>query len=124
MLRAMAQTPGVVTWYRVYCGALAAVYLLFIAGGIAIMFFSDEISKGEDMPEWFGVAYGALFVLLGLVFAAAYGAALFLPPKPWVWIYGIVLIAIGFTSACCLPFCIALLIFWLKPECKAYFGRA
>jgi hypothetical protein len=27
------------------------------------------------------------------------------------------------TSACFLPFCIPLLIFWLKPEAKHYFGR-
>ena len=55
--------------------------------------------------------------------AAAFSAGIFLPPRLWVWIYGIVLIAVGFTSACCIPFCVPLLIYWLKPEAKAYFGR-
>ena len=40
-------------------------------------------------------------------------AAIFLPPRPWVWIYDLVLIAIGFMSCCILPFSVALLIFWL-----------
>jgi MFS family permease len=116
--------PGVVTWYRVYCGALAVVYLALVVGGVAFMFFSDRIAQGDDeVPQWFGIVYGAVLIVLGLVFLSAYLAAFFLPAKPWVWIYGIVLISIGFTSACCLPFSIVLLIFWLKPECKVYFGR-
>jgi hypothetical protein len=38
-----------------------------------------------------------------------------------VWIYGIVLIALGMTSACFVPACIPLLIYWLKPDAKSYF---
>jgi hypothetical protein len=33
------------------------------------------------------------------------------------------MMAIGMTSCCFLPFLIPLLIYWLKPETKAYFGR-
>jgi hypothetical protein len=32
-----------------------------------------------------------------------------------------VTIGLGMTSACTLPICIPLLIFWLKPETKAFF---
>jgi len=48
---------------------------------------------------------------------------LFLRPKPWVWIYDLVIICMGMTSACFLPAAIPLLIYWLKPEVKAHFGR-
>jgi hypothetical protein len=27
------------------------------------------------------------------------------------------------TSVCCIPACVPLLIYWIKPETKAYFGR-
>jgi MFS family permease len=122
----MSPTPGVVTWFRVYCGALSLVYLAMFVGGIAFLFFgafADHLGRSEEMPRALMVAYALVLIVLGAVFAAAFGAGAFLRPKPWVWVYGIVLISIGFMSACCLPFSVALLIFWLKPEAKAYFGR-
>ena len=121
----MSPAPGVVTWFRIYCGALALVYLALLVGGIAFLFFgafADHL-ESEEMPRAFLVGYAAVLMVLGAVFAAAFAYGAFLPPRPWAWIYGIVLIAVGFTSACCLPFSVALLIFWLKPEAKAWFGR-
>ena len=44
-------------------------------------------------------------------------------PRPWVWTYDLVVICFGFTSACFFPFCIPLLIFWLKPPVKEWFGK-
>jgi len=120
----MSPTPGVVTWFRVYCGALSLVYLGCIAGGMFVIVSGAGLHSGSDhVSRGFMLGYGAVLIVLGLGLSAAFAAGIFLPPKPWVWVYGIVLIAIGFMSACCLPFCTALLIFWLKPEAKAYFGR-
>jgi 1-acyl-sn-glycerol-3-phosphate acyltransferase len=45
----------------------------------------------------------------------------FVQPRKWVWIYGIVLIALGMTSICFLPFLIPLLIFWCKPEVRGWY---
>jgi hypothetical protein len=42
--------------------------------------------------------------------------------KKWVWILHLVLIALGFTSCACWPFCIPLIFAWLKPEVKAWYG--
>jgi hypothetical protein len=120
----MSPTPGVVTWFRVYCGALALVYLGCIVGGIFVLVTSGDTRGTSDaVSRGVMLGYGAALIVLGLVLSAAFAAGVFLPPKPWVWVYGIVLISIGFMSACCLPFCVALLIFWLKPEARAYFGR-
>jgi hypothetical protein len=66
---------------------------------------------------------GCLFIGLGLPLMILFAAAPFLPKKPWVWIYGIVLIALGMTSPCCLPATIPLLIFWIRPETQQFFGR-
>jgi MFS family permease len=123
----MGPTPGVVTWFRVYCGALALVYLALLVGGIAFLFFgafADSLPDQGQMPRAFMVGYALVLMVLGLVFCGGFTAGVFLPARPWAWVYGIVLIAVGFASPCCIPFSVALLIFWLKPECQAYFGRS
>ena len=60
---------------------------------------------------------------ISIPLAILYGAAIVLPPRPWTWIYGFVPICIGMTSCCILPFSIALIVFWIKPETRHYFGR-
>jgi hypothetical protein len=66
---------------------------------------------------------GALLTCVSGAFLAASAAPFLLPARPWVWIYDLVVICLGMTSACFLPATIPLLIFWIKPEVKAYFGR-
>lgn len=107
-------------WYRIYCGTMLALYMLLIFFGAVLTFTADAVG-GSDAQEnmIIGIAYG----LIGVVFALVYGIALFLPAKPYNWVVGIVMIAIGLTSCCFLPATVPLLIFWLKPETKAYFGR-
>ncbi|WP_211325572.1 hypothetical protein [Roseimicrobium gellanilyticum] len=63
-----------------------------------------------------------MFLGLGAPFTVACLPPLVSSPRPWVWAYSRVLICIGFTG-CTLPFFIPLLIFWLKPEVKAYYGK-
>jgi hypothetical protein len=107
-------------WYRVYVGFMAALYLAVLAGGMALVFAAGTMSGDEAQQSLvMGVVYG----IMGAVFALVYGIALFLPRKPYNWIVGIVLIAFGLTSCCFLPAAVPLLIFWLKPETKNYFGR-
>lgn len=114
----MNERPQVVTWYYVYVGVLAAVYLLF---GVGFLIAAFLVPPGELPPEDQFTLY--LMPVCMLPFAVLYIAAFFLPRAPWAWIFHLVLIAIGMTSACCLPVCIPLLIFWLKPETKAWYGR-
>lgn len=107
-------------WYRVYCGVLAALYVLVAALGFFL--YASAPSSSEYTAEEvqiMGVIYAALGVALFLVFAVAF----FLPRRPYNWIVGIIMMAIGMSSCCFLPFLIPLLIFWVKPETKAHFGR-
>ena len=62
--------------------------------------------------------------VIGLVLIFMSVLAIFLPPRPRVWIYNIVVIALGFASCCCMPATIPLLIFWLRDDTKHYFGRS
>lgn len=114
-----AATPAVCKWFVVYCIFMALVYMATAAMGIVVMFVKPE----ADMSAAEAKIMGAVFLILGLVLFVPYALAPFLPRQSWVWILGLVLICIGLTSACCLPVCIPLLIFWLKPDVKAFYGR-
>jgi NhaP-type Na+/H+ or K+/H+ antiporter len=98
---------------------MAVLYLGTAVMGIVFMFVQPDANM--DTTE--ATIMGVVFLLFGLVFTIPYAAAPFLPRKSWVWVFGLVLICIGLTSACCLPVCIPLLIFWMKPEMKEFYGR-
>ena len=99
---------------------LAFLYLAVIVFGIALLVFQPS-TREYDAQEL--MIMGVIYIALGVVFFLAFAVALFLPPKPYNWIVGIVMMAIGMTSCCFVPFIVPLFIFWLKPETKAFFGR-
>jgi hypothetical protein len=112
----------VITWYKVYCAFMALLYLFVVVMGLVFLVLGltqTRVGKSDFEMVLLGVLYGGL----GFVFLVPYVVALFLRPRPWVWIFGMVLICIGMNSCCLLPACIPLLIFWIKPETKTYFGR-
>ena len=112
-------TPPVYKWFVAYCTLMALLYLTTAVMGIVFMFIEPD----REMSAAEAKIMGSVFLILGLVFFVPYALAPFLPRKSWVWIFGLVLICIGLTSACCMPVCIPLLIFWLKPEMKVFYGR-
>jgi hypothetical protein len=117
----MSGAPPVVTWYKVYAGLMAALYLVMAVGGMTVPLWAPEEVDADDPPPWvIALSIGCIC----LPFAAAFLAAFFLPRRPWAWIYHLVLICVGFGSLCCMLASIPLLIHWIKPGTKAYFGHA
>ena len=112
-------TPPIFKWYVVYCVLMALGYLALSVMGVAFMFMEPE----RDMSAEEAKVMGAVFIILGLAFCFPYAIAPFLARKSWVWVFGLVLICVGLTSLCCLPVCIPLLIAWLKPDVKKFYGR-
>jgi hypothetical protein len=125
--------PPVIVWYKVYCGFMAGLYLLCAVFMLAFPSWltsalrsspssarnAREIQDLEAMlPFWIVMA------LIFVVFAAPFLMAIFMRRATWHWVFGIVLIALGMTSICTLPFCIPLLIFWLKDDVKYYYSSA
>ena len=119
-------TPGSRTgentffWYRMYCGSLALLYVLVAAFGGFMAFLrpdTREYSSEETM------IMGIIYALIGAVFFVVFLVALLLPAKPYNWVVGIVMIGIGMTSCCLWPAVIPLLIYWIKPETRSFFGR-
>lgn len=117
--------PRVLVWYRLYLGAMAALYAGCLAVGIVLIWYREEFSgwagRGED-PRTL-LVYGVVLAAMGALLHSVYFAAFFLPRRPWAWVVHIVLIAIGLTSCCTMPAAIPLLVAWLKPETQAWFGR-
>jgi hypothetical protein len=107
-------------WYRVYCGFLMVMYLLVTFLGVFLAAFSPP-TRQYNSEETF--IMGIIYAVMGVVFFIIFAVALFLPRKPYNWIVDIIMMALGMTSCCFLPFLIPLLIYWTKPETKAYFGR-
>ncbi|MCP3963234.1 MAG: hypothetical protein GY719_35790 [bacterium] len=114
------ETPLVVWWFKVYAGILALIYLATAA--ISLIFFIPDPAD-LDMSATEANLVGGLILFMGLGLFAVCLAPFIFKPRPWLWVYDLVLICIGFTSICTLPGCIALLIYWIKPETKTYFGR-
>jgi hypothetical protein len=102
---------------------MGLMYVVVFGAGIVVTVMHDRF-QDEETSAIFWIAYGAVIAFLGFALAGAFVAALFLPPKPWVWVYHLVLICLGLSSVCCLPVCIPLLIQWLKPDVRTHFGRA
>lgn len=113
--------PKVVSWFIAYDIVLCVMYALVIVLGLVFLLMPHA---DLDMGPVEALIIGGMFLGIGLIFLVACLVPLFISPRPWVWIYNLVVICIGMTSACTLPFCIPLLIFWLKPETKRYYGRA
>jgi len=99
---------------------MAVMYLVCLVLGLYVI-IAEPTRPGTSAEETRLTGY--VFVAFGFLLAIPFAAGPFLPRKPWAWIFGLVLICVGLTSLCCLPAAIPLLLSWLKPETKAYFGR-
>jgi hypothetical protein len=117
----MNPEPKVVFWYKMYCLTLVVLYGLVAVAGLGILLVPAEEMGLVGMERWLmaGVLIG-----MGLPLAAACALPFFFPPRKWLWVYGLIMIAIGMTSCCYLPVCIPLLIFWIKDDTQRYFGDA
>lgn len=113
------QRPAVWAWYVAFCAAMAIMWLMLVILGLS--FILSGPPNPEMSPDEARVM-GLIFIVLGAALMLPYVAAPFLPRRKWAWVLGIVLIALSMTGACCLPAAIPLLIFWVKPETKAFFN--
>ena len=118
------ERPAVVVWYRVYCVLMALLYLALVVIGVALVALGLMGQEAFDGDPTEAVVMGAVYGVMGFVAFIPFVIGALVPARPWAWVYGIVMICIGLTSCCCMPACIPLLIFWIKPETRRYFGRS
>lgn len=115
-----AQPPKVLLWFKLYCGFLCVLYLGTAAFSI-VLFFTDP--GDAEFPKVAACLFGGVLLATSAVLFCVCLLPLLLSPRPWLCTFDLVVICLGMTSACFLPICIPLLIFWLKPETKKYFGN-
>lgn len=109
-------------WFRVYCSFMAFLYLLCTLGGIGALVISMTGNIPKNDERIMLIVQGIIFMIVSLPLMAIFVFGLNLPRRKWGWIFGIVLIAIGLTSPCCMPASIPLLIFWMKPELRRFYN--
>jgi hypothetical protein len=113
--------PTVVIWFKVYAGFLCLVYAALVVAGVALLFVDLDVPAEEQA----GLRVATILIFSMCVpLAVIFFVPLVVPPRPWVWTYSLILICLGMTSVCFLPFVIPLLIYWIKPDVKAYYGKA
>lgn len=105
--------PQVIFWAKAYLVFLSLIY------AVIVVISPFMLAAGDGEVSIMGI----VFLVLGVPLFFISIVPVFLPPKPWVWLYILIMIGLGMTSFCFLPVCIPLLIFWLKPEVKRYYGK-
>jgi len=116
-----ATEPRVVAWFRAYCWFQVSLSVGFGLVGL-YMFLVRRGLFGYYRSSTDYEAVGFFLLISALVWGGASFLGTRVAPDAAAWTLGLVLIALGLTS-CCLPLCLPLLIFWLKPETQQFFGR-
>ena len=98
---------------------MALLYLLCIAGGVVLFIYGDQLASDRE-EELQALIMGVMLPLIGAPLMLLFGTAVLLPRSKFAWILGFVTICIGLTSGCTMLPCVFLLVFWLKPETKAF----
>lgn len=121
------RAPGSVLWVRLYASIIAVLNLATIA---YLAFFGSLLpdlgSRRSSGLGWqfdaFFIAFMAVMGLFALVHAALCVYLAVCPRKPLTHTIGTVTLALSaFSSGGCLPLGVLLIVFWLKPEVKAWF---
>ena len=115
--------PEGVYYFRIYAAFMCVVCAGCVLLGLTIMVVPllSPKSSASDAEAWLG---GFFYAFLGTLFFIPWVMTLFGGRRPWVHTLGTVMIALGMTSLCCAPIQIPLLITWLKPETKRWYGAA
>lgn len=114
--------PTVVTWYQVYCCLMMTLYVVVGIGAVALYLNLDNLGEMEGEDRTMLTIQSLIYVAMSVPLTIFFLVGFLVPRRRWGWIYGIIAIALGLTSCCTWPATIPLLIYWLKPETKAYFG--
>ena len=117
--------PAAIGYARMYAGAFTLMYVLCVLGGGAILtmgILGIGMSRRHDAVE--SIVRGVAMVIVGIPLAILSAMAFFGIEKRTKTMYTmhLVLHALGCMSCCCLPMAVPMLLQWLKPDVKAWYG--
>jgi hypothetical protein len=113
--------PQAVMWNRVFCVALGLINLLVAWACLQIPRWAVDVPPDVVPPEVFPiVAY--TFAGAAVLFSAMAFFLVALPRRPWVWAVHLTNIALGMGLLLTIPLLLPLLLAWLRPAVREYFG--
>ncbi|HEY7863795.1 MAG TPA: hypothetical protein VIE39_09045 [Thermoanaerobaculia bacterium] len=110
--------PRVLLFVKIYAVTMTVVYFLFAA--FLFWLFQAQDAELSLPPNVRMIRYSMVYfcVLLGLAFLVVP----FLPRRRWGWGYGLGAIVLGMSSLLLAPFAIPMLLHWIRPATRQYFG--
>src|SRR5689334_14826461 len=114
--------PEAVYYFRIYGLVMILSLLGFFGAGLWMML--EPMMKGTGSPvstgEW---VFGLILAVIAGIFIVPHAIVMFAGRAKWVYTLGVVLIGMSMLwNSCCLPITIPLLIVWMKPETKKWYG--
>lgn len=116
--------PEAIYYFRIYAIIMLLSLLGFFGSGLWMML--EPMMKRAGSPvspgEWIA---GFIITVLSAIFIVPHAIVLFAGRSKWVYTLAVVLIGMSMLwNTCCLPITIPLLIVWMKPETKKWYGVA
>jgi hypothetical protein len=113
--------PSILIWARIYAGVLTLAYVSIAILGIVMLTGGvfEATKKSKDAAPL--LINGVFMTVLGGVFTPIGALAVWAPRRKWTWILNLVLLGKG-ALTCCLPLALPVLIGWLKPDVRKYYG--
>jgi len=112
--------PAVVMWFKLYAGLLAFSNLLMVPSGIVMAIMSFVIDEPDASVVF--LLSSLVMIFGGLVLSVLFAVPIFLKPRPWVWIYSVIIIAMTMMQLCCLPLAVPLVYYWVREDNRRYHG--
>jgi hypothetical protein len=115
--------PEGVTYFRIVAvihGLMSGFVALFgLVMMIAPLAVPSSSRGGADVATW---AVGFFYTGVGAALFVPTAVALFGGRRPWVHTLGTVVIGLGMLNMCCIPLLVPVLIVWMKPETRRWYG--
>jgi hypothetical protein len=114
--------PTGIVLFRVYAGLQTLLFLFLVLVGVFLIVSPSvwptvfPVKPGDPPPQLIGAILAVLYLIPLVVFAVG----VFVPRRPWAYVFGIVACAMSMTCGGCWMMAIPALIYWLKPETKAW----
>ncbi len=105
--------PAVIRWQMIYCAMMALMYFAVAVAGVLLFVMAENLADA-DMNATEARLIGGILAVMSIGLGVLFAAGLLFRRGNFAWVFHIVLIAIGLTSACCWPSNIPLMIYWIK----------
>lgn len=117
------QRQTLLTWTHRYNVGVTATYALAALAGPVFFARADDLAISMNAEVKVVYVFAMMWTLTMAFLSFVHAAAARLPVAPWAWAVQGILFGLGLTTLVLWPFALPLLLFWLKKDTQAHFGR-